>query len=241
MRPLEIIPSRLLEYEPPSSCHDIISSTLAAIGLGAGEAAAGAGAAAGLTMETATAAEISAALGESVAATSSLPSLSTIGTVASVAGTGLQAMAQSQQSKYEQEVAKQQAAALKIKAGEEAAAAQRQQATELRKAGLITSRARALAASSGTDATSPTELTNESLIGQQGDYNALSALYSGLSASRADTYQADIDLFKAQRLKAAAPLAMGGTILSGISSFADKRAIRKLYGGGGGFFGFGDT
>jgi hypothetical protein len=150
------------------------------------------------------------------------------------------------QAAYEQAVAKTQAQALQQKSNEDAAAAERQQIMQNRRTGLLTSRARALAAASGTDATSPTEVTNEGNIAQQGEYNAQSALYQGLSASRADQYQAQIDLFKANRIGAATLPAVGGTILSGISSFADKRARLKYFTSDGGdtansFFGFGGS
>lgn len=82
---LEMIPACWLCYEPPSLCHTGIE-TLFALGAGAAEAAT-VGAAA------TTAAEIGATVGlgygGTAAAASALPSLSTIGTAASVLGTGL--------------------------------------------------------------------------------------------------------------------------------------------------------
>lgn len=227
------------DYEPPGLCHTGIEELFAVGALGAGEAAAGGaaatGAAAGLT-----AADFSLGLGETLAATSSLPSLSTLGTVASVGGSLLQAKGQADQAAYEQEVAKNQALALRQKANEDAAAGQRRQIAAERQAGLVTSRARALAADSGTDASSPTEVNIEQKIAGQGQYNALSSLYEGLAASRADTYQADIDLFKAKRIGASVPLAVGGTLLSGLSSFADRKSRLKYFtssGGDNSFFG----
>lgn len=238
---------RSLEYEPPSLCRfDFgIGEALGLAALGGGEAAAGTAAAATAAEVGAglTAADFSLALGEPLAATaaSGLPSLSSLGTVASVAGTGLQAIGQSKQAAYEEAVAKNQAAALQQKANEDTAAAQRQQIMAERRAGLLTSRARAVAADSGTDATSPTEITNEGRIAQRGEYDALSSLYEGLSASRADQYQADIALFKARRTAAAAPLAIGSTLLSGLTSFADRKARLRYFtsSGGDNFFGLG--
>lgn len=219
---LRLIPRRWLEYEPPSDCHDFgIAETLAAIGLsGAGEAAAGTALA-----ETAATGGLYAA-GETAAA-SAFPSLGPIGSVVGVGGTLLQAKAGLDQADYQAAVARSEAAALKQKANEDAAAAERAQITQGKKTELVQSRLRALAADSGTDATSPDILTTEGRIAQQGQYNALSSLYEGQARARSDTYQSDIDLFKANRIETAAPLTAAGTILSGIGSFADRRALLK--------------
>lgn len=233
MKLLELMPG---EYRPKSTCATGIEELFAIGAAGAGEAAA-----------AGTAATAAAAAAPAAAAGFSLPSLSTIGTIAGLGGTILQAKGQMDQAAYEQAVAKTQAQALRDKSNEDAAAAERQQIAIERRTGLITSRARALAADSGTDVNSPTEITNEGRIAQQGDYNALSSLYEGLAQSRADNYQANIDLFKGQRVAAAAPLAVGGTILSGLTTFADRRARLKyftssggdnFFGGFGGFGGF---
>lgn len=230
MRFLDLSPR---EYEPPSLCHTGIE-TLFAVGAGAAEAAAAGTAAAVTAAEVGTTAAVLGswsplAAAAPAAASFALPSLSTLGTVASVAGTGLQVLAQGDQAAYEEAVAKNNAASLRIKAGEEAAAAQRRQITAERQTGLLTSRARALAADSGTLATSPTEIENEAKIAQYGEYNALSSLYEGLAASRADNFQADIELFKAKRVASAAPIAQGATLLSGLSSFATRKAVLKEF------------
>lgn len=142
------------------------------------------------------------------------------GTVASIGGTAISAMGASQQADYQSALARNQAILDKQKANEDAALAERKQITELRKTDLTLSRARALGAASGTDASSPTQVDIEQDIGQQGTYNALSSLYEGLSAERTANYQSKIDLFKADRIDAAAPLAVGGTLLSGFSNAA---------------------
>lgn len=189
-----------------------ITEGLALLGAtGAAEGAAGVGAAA----------EGAAALG------SSLPSLGTIGSIVGVGGTLLQAKAGLDNADYQAAVARSEAAALKQKANEDAAAAERAQITQGKKTELVQSRLRALAADSGTDATSPDILTADGRIAQQGQYNALSSLYEGQARARSDNFQADIDLFKANRIETAAPLTAAGTILSGIGSFADRRALLK--------------
>jgi hypothetical protein len=104
----------------------------------------------------------------------------------------------------------------------------------------VQSRLRALAADSGTDATSGDILATSGRIAQQGEYNAQSALYEGLARQRSDTFQSDINLFKANQIASAGPLNAAGTILSGIGSFADRRLTRRLYAAGGDAnFGFG--
>jgi hypothetical protein len=222
------------EYEPRGNCHEPITATIAAIG--ATEAATAAAAVIPTIAETAAlfpgAAAASlpayAAANAGIAAgASSGISLGTLGTVASVGGTLLQAKAGLDNADYQAAVARSEAAALKQKANEDAAAAQRAAITQNKKTELVQSRLRALAANSGTDATSPDILTTEGRIAEQGQYNALSSLYEGQSRARSDTYQADIDLFKANRIETAAPLTAAGTILSGIGSFADRRALLK--------------
>lgn len=237
-----------LGYEPASLCHTGVeelfalpalaggaeAATAASVLGGAGETAllAGAGVAPGLTIPAA-AATSTGILGTGIG-------LSDIGTAASVGGTLLTAKSQADQAAYEEAVARNQAAALKQKANEDAAAAERQQITQERKTALVQSRLRAVAAASGTDATSPDIVNTEGRIAQQGEYNALSSLYEGLAASRADQYQAQIDLFKARRIAAATPYAVGGTILGGIANFADRRArLKYMSSSPSSFFGFG--
>lgn len=146
--------------------------------------------------------------------------IETIGAIASVVGTGVSALSAMSESKYEAAVARNQAVLQQQKANEDAAIGQRQAITAERKTQLVLSKARALAAGSGTDATSPTQVDIEGEIARQGGYNALSTLYDGMARSRGDTEQADIDLFKASRADAAGPLAAGGALLSGASRLA---------------------
>lgn len=221
------------------------ASIPAAIGLTAAEAGAGAAAAsAGATVlggagETA----LLASAGIPAVAASSLPSLSTIGTVAGVGGTLLSAKGGLDNASYQAAVQRAEAAALAQKANQDAAAGEQQQIARARTTELALSRAQALGAASGTDATSPDILTTEGRIAQQGSYNSASALYDGLAKARTDTYQGDIDLFNANRTQAGAPLAATGTILQGLSGFVDKRSRLKYFtaGGGDNFFGFGAT
>lgn len=189
----------------------------------AGAAAVGATAAEGLAGFGA------APLAGAAASGFALPSLSTIGTVAGLGGTLLQAKAGMDNAAYQEALQKSEATALQQKSNDDAAAAERAQITQQRQTDLVLSRARALAADSGTTATSPDVLNTEGRIAQQGQYNAQTALFQGQSRSRADLYQGDIDLFNAKRISDAAPLTAAGTILSGLSSFASNRSMLRAY------------
>lgn len=249
MHSLDLIPYRWLAREPPSLCHTGIEE-LAGLGAASAVAAPTAASVLGGAAETA----LLSSAGVATGAAAGLPAaavtgagifgtgigLSDIGAAASVGGTLLQAGAQSDEAAYEKALAKNQALALQQKANEDAAAAERQQGQQLRRMGLVLSRQRALAASSGTDANSPDVVTNELRTVGQGEYNALSSLYEGLSAARSDQYQAGIDLFKARRIGQALPYAVGGTLLSGVSNFATNRLrSRYLASSPNAFFGFG--
>lgn len=159
-----------------------------------------------------------------------IAALPAIGAVASIAGTGLSMMAASNEADYQAAVARNQAILDRQKANEEAAAGQRAAITESRKTQLAQSRARALAASSGTDAASPTQVDIEGEIAQQGGYNALSALYEGMAKARTSDYQAEIDLFKARRASSAGSLNATAALLGGVTRLSGSPTFLKLFG-----------
>jgi len=161
--------------------------------------------------------------------------LAIAGTAASIGGSIIQANAQSDAADTAAASQRATAAELRIRANEEVAAATRVAGTREREATIAQSRVQALAAASGGSATDPTVLTLEQQIAQQGTYNALSALYEGQSRARSDEYQAEIELFKARRTQAAKPIAAAGTILSGVSSFANSRSRSRFLAGRGDF------
>src|SRR6185437_8837158 len=173
------------EYEPPSLCHDFGIGELAGLGaaagsagaasVGVGSAAAGLGAAAGAA----------GAASLLPAAAIALPSLSTLGSIASVGGTVLSAKSQMDQAEYQRELGEVQNQSLKQKANEDAAAAQRAQEQTDRQTRLLISRDQAISAASGGSATDPGVLNIEGNVAQQGDYNALTALYNGQSRAAA--------------------------------------------------------
>jgi hypothetical protein len=237
------------EYEPPGLCHfgPELLATIGLGGLGAGAEVAGAATAAsvlGGAAETAllTSAGIPVGVAAGLPAVPAAAAASTgilgtgigFGDVLSAGGTLISAKAGMDNAAYQSAIAKAEAEALKQRANEEAAAGQRAAITKRRQAELVGSRARALAASSGTLATDPTEVNIESDIATQGEYNALSALYEGMAASRSSQFQADIDLFKARRISSAAPWAAAGTLFSGLSNIVNQRSrssrLLSLYG-----------
>lgn len=107
------------------------------------------------------------------------------------------------------------------------AASQRTAFSETRKAQLVGSRARAVAAASGAGATDPTVVNIEGDIAGQGEYNALSALYEGQEAKRTGDANAALTRFQGQQAKTAGFINAGSTLLKGGTSLYDK------YGGGG--------
>lgn len=116
------------------------------------------------------------------------------------------------------------------KANEDAAIGQRAAITETRRTNLALSRAQAVAAASGTDATSPSTLDLQQDLAQQGGYNAMTALYEGMARSRGDQYQSELDLFKSQRAAAAGPMNAAAALFGGVSRLADSRSLLKLFG-----------
>lgn len=245
MQPLGLIPLWRLEYEPPGICHGfdlgvgellggaaLLGGTeaaaapleLGAAGIGAAEAGAGA---AGFGSTIASTAASTGILGSGIG-------LGDIGAVTSVGGTLLSAKAQMDQADYAKKVAALEAQGLRDKANQDAAAGEQAQIQQNRKTELVLSRARSLAASSGTSANSGDVVNTEAQIAGQGNYNALTALYEGQAAARSDNQQADIALFRGQQAGAALPYQVGGTLLSGISNFATNRARLRYYSLGGG-------
>jgi hypothetical protein len=158
--------------------------------------------------------------------------LSEIGTAAGVIGSGVQAIGALNQNSSAATQQRYEAALLKQKADQDAAAGEQVAIGRQRQTQLALSRTQALAAASGGSATDPGVLTLEQQTAGQGEYNSESAIYTGQAQSRADELQAQIDLFKARQYDIAGPLAAGGSILSGISSFADRRSRIRYFSSG---------
>lgn len=86
------------------------------------------------------------------------------------------------------------------------------------------SRARAVAAAGGVEATSPSIVTNESNIAGQGEYNALSALYEGNTKAQQYSTQATLSKWEGDQSVNQGYIQAGSTILQGASSMYSKYA-----------------
>lgn len=111
---------------------------------------------------------------------------------------------------------------LERQAGQTRASSQRSAIEERRKAELLSSRGLAVAAASGGGADDPTVVNLLADIDAQGEYNALSQLYSGNEEALGQEAQAKSYRKAAKNAKTAGLLKAGGTILSAGSSIADR-------------------
>lgn len=89
---------------------------------------------------------------------------------------------------------------------------------ERKKAERLQSRVVALAAASGASVSSVNIQNVLSDIDEQGEYNALAALYSGYSASDSKRYQADVEVSSGRQAKTGAYASSAATILSSASN-----------------------
>ena len=89
---------------------------------------------------------------------------------------------------------------------------------ERQKKDFLLSRVTALAASSGADVSSVNIQNSLSDIDEQGEYNALAALYSGYSSASSKNYAADVAVSQGKQAKASGYASAGATILSTASN-----------------------
>lgn len=94
---------------------------------------------------------------------------------------------------------------------------------ERKRAKYLQSRARAVGAASGTSMDSPNIVDAISDIGEQGEYNALSALYSGNTSARSRNYAAQIAKTRGKRAKTGSYYNAGGTVLEGYDTLATQK------------------
>lgn len=139
-----------------------------------------------------------------------------------VAGTALSAGGTIIGANSEAAQLRSQAAQLEAKAGLERASSQRQAIDEKRNARLASSRALAVAASSGAGADDPTVVNTIAGIEGEGEYRALTALYNGDQEALGMEAQAAANRKGAKATKTAGLLKAGGTILSAGSSLYDR-------------------
>lgn len=145
-----------------------------------------------------------------------------LGALIGAGGTILQGEAANASGKSEQMQLNQQA-------GQDRAISQIEATRVRRSARYAQSRALALAAASGAGASDPTVVNLIGGIAGEGEFQALSALYTGEESARGQEFAGKIARKEGSSAKTASYFKAAGTLLSGASSWADK------YGGDGGF------
>lgn len=137
---------------------------------------------------------------------------------ASAVGTVVDALGSIREGQAQKDLANQQAAGMRIQAGQERATSQRDAFDARRQATLAVSRAKAVSAASGGSASDPTVVNLEAGIGARGEYNALTALYSGEEKAKALNYQARIAKYGGQQAETAGFGKAFDTVLGGATS-----------------------
>lgn len=151
----------------------------------------------------------------------------TLATFAQTAGTILSAVGGIQSFISGNQQAKSAKAAAKVAADSEVATAIKDANEERKRAALVGSRARAVSAASGGSASDPTVVDILSDIGGEGEYRAMSRMYSGQQRAKDITYQGAADAYGAKQQGMAGLMKGMTTALSGGQSLFEK------YGAGG--------
>lgn len=147
-----------------------------------------------------------------------LPFISAAGTIVSTLGAISSGNAQQKAANY-------QAAQMDQQAGQERASAQRQAFEQRRKATLAGSRVTALAGASGAGVADPSVVDIMGDIQTQGEYNALSAMYTGEERARGYQMGADAKRFEGAEAKKAGYISAGGNLLSGVGNIGYRSTI----------------
>ena len=135
---------------------------------------------------------------------------------------------------YQAQIAEREAEALDIRAGQERASAQRGAIDERRRAGLVNSRAKLLAAAGGGAVDSPDVQGIMGAIENEGEYRALTALYEGEQKARGyetgaqisraggagQIYAGEVARNAGSAAASRSYLAAGGSLLAGAGSAA---------------------
>lgn len=155
-----------------------------------------------------------------------MTALTVVSTVVSAAGTLMSGNAARGAANFE-------AAQMKQQAGQERAVAQRQAIEQRRQAGLANSRVQAVAAASGAGATDPTVLNIEGNNAATGEYNALSALYSGEEKARGFEMSAAARKYEGATARQSALLGAGGTLMGGAAKAygSSPKSLNQKYAG----------
>lgn len=151
--------------------------------------------------------------------------LALISTIASIGGTIMQGMGQMQAGKAANVNAQFQAKQLEQKAGQDRASSQRVAIEKRREASVASSNAIARAGASGGGVDDPTVLNILGGLHQQGEYNALSALFSGEEAGRSAELQAAGARMEGKQAKKAGMIGGISTIATGAG-----KSLMDIYG-----------
>lgn len=123
------------------------------------------------------------------------------------------------QGQAAKDAADSEAAQLEQNAGQERAISQLDASTQRRSARYAQSRAQAVAAASGAGASDPTVVDVISNIEGEGEFQALSSLYTGEERARGMEFGGKVRRREGQAAKTASYLKAGSTLLSGASSW----------------------
>ena len=145
-----------------------------------------------------------------------MAALPALAMVATLAGTGLQAMGSLQQGRAQQAALNFEAEQHKRQAAEERAASQREAIEKRHEGELAMSRQVALASASGAGVVTPSILDIYGETGQRSEYNAQTALYGGESRARGQLDEAAANRFKAKAAYKGSILEAGGQLFSGL-------------------------
>ncbi len=150
------------------------------------------------------------------AATAAAPAASTVATAATIGGSIVSGLGQIQAGRAANISSKFQAAQAQQQAGQQRAAGQRAAIEERRKTDIALSRGQAVAAASGGGALDPTVLKLMGGVAQQGEYNALSALFESEEAARGLELGAAAKRMEGKQAKKAGMIGGISTIAGGI-------------------------
>jgi hypothetical protein len=114
------------------------------------------------------------------------------------------------------------AAQLNQQAGQERAVSQLDAITQRRSARYAQSRAQAVAAASGAGASDPTVVDVISGIAGEGEFQALTSLYTGEDRARGMEFSGKVRRREGKAAQAASYLKASGTLLSGESTWQDR-------------------
>ena len=151
-----------------------------------------------------------------------LPSLETVGTIATIAGTAVTAAGTIAAGKNAEASAKFEAQQMEAKGKEEQAASQREADEYRRRKNLALSKLQSNSAASGFTATDPTALALADEISKYGTFQEQMANYGGASRRAGLEDQAAGRIMEGKAARRGSMYSAAGTILGGVATMADR-------------------